>query len=199
MIEVARGSRAAHAAGFINRCISRETSSRTSGHHKIADFGPAKPLSGAGGSMTGEGVVLGTPMLHGARAGRAEKPSITARLYALGCSFFHSDRGHGPVRRSNKRHRVLYLLEALHGAGADHAETARGDIHRRSIGVVVRLVQKDLPRALRATRSSARRRGGCPGRRRAGADSRFWRRRQRRSHRRSARRWSDHTARSDDR
>lgn len=89
MLDVVRGLAEAHAAGFIHRDIkpSNLLVDKT-GQIKIADFGLAKPLSDAG-SLTGDGVVLGTPMYMPPEQIRGTKLDHRADMYALGASFFN--------------------------------------------------------------------------------------------------------------
>ena len=102
MIEVVRGLASAHTAGFIHRDIKPSNLLLyPTGHVKIADFGLAKPLSSAEGSLTGEGVVLGTPIYMAPEQTRGEKVDHRADMYALGCSFFHLISGAPPYDGKN--------------------------------------------------------------------------------------------------
>ena len=90
MIEVARGLASAHAVGFIHRDIKPSNLLLDpTGHVKIADFGLARPIESNGGTLTGEGIVLGTPMYMAPEQTRGEKIDHRADMYALGCTFFH--------------------------------------------------------------------------------------------------------------
>ena len=90
MIEVARGLASAHAVGFIHRDIKPSNLLLDpTGHVTIADFGLARPIESNGGTLTGEGVVLGTPMYMAPEQTRGEKIDHRADMYALGCTFFH--------------------------------------------------------------------------------------------------------------
>lgn len=89
MLDVAKGLAEAHAAGFIHRDIKPSNLLLDkNGQIKIADFGLAKPLSDAGG-LTGDGVVLGTPMYMPPEQIRGTDLDHRADMYALGASFFN--------------------------------------------------------------------------------------------------------------
>ncbi len=98
MLEVARGLREAHAAGFIHRdikpsnlLVDRE------GHVKVADFGLAKPLAAAAGkSLTADGVVLGTPLYMPPEQIQGTDVDHRADMYALGASFWNLIAGRPP-------------------------------------------------------------------------------------------------------
>lgn len=91
LLEVAQGLRAAHEAGFIHRDIKPSNLLvDRSGHVKIADFGLAKPLSTTGpGSLTGEGVVLGTPLYMPPEQIEGAAIDHRADMYALGATFWN--------------------------------------------------------------------------------------------------------------
>jgi tRNA A-37 threonylcarbamoyl transferase component Bud32/uncharacterized RDD family membrane protein YckC len=96
MLEVAHGLRDAHAAGFIHRDIKPSNLLvDKNGHVKVADFGLAKPLSDAG-SLTGDGVVLGTPMYMPPEQITGGKVDHRADMYALGASFWNLLAGAPP-------------------------------------------------------------------------------------------------------
>ncbi len=96
MLEVARGLAEAHAAGFIHRDIKPSNLLvGKDGHIKIADFGLAKPLSDAG-SLTGDGVILGTPMYMPPEQITGGAVDHRADMYALGASFWNLVAGAPP-------------------------------------------------------------------------------------------------------
>ncbi len=102
MIEVARGLASAHAVGFIHRDIKPSNLLLDpTGHVKIADFGLARPIESNGATLTGEGVVLGTPMYMAPEQTRGEKVDHRADMYALGCTFFHLVAGVPPYDGAN--------------------------------------------------------------------------------------------------
>ena len=140
MIEVARGLAAAHAAGFIHRDIKPSNLLLdSSGHVKIADFGLAKPLSKAGGSLTGQGVVLGTPMYMAPEQTRGEATDHRADMYALGCSFFHLLAGAPPHDGDN----AIELLSKHFTAPVPNVRTHARDVPPALGRVIERLMQKE--------------------------------------------------------
>lgn len=139
MIEVARGLASAHAAGFIHRDIKPSNLLLdASGHVKIADFGLAKPLSGAG-SLTGEGVVLGTPMYMAPEQTRGEPVDHRADMYALGCSFFHLLAGAPPYDGNN----AIDLLAKHFTAPVPSLRARSREVSHALARVVERLMQKE--------------------------------------------------------
>jgi uncharacterized RDD family membrane protein YckC len=140
MIEVARGLASAHAAGFIHRDIKPSNLLLDAhGHVKIADFGLAKPLSKNGGSLTGEGVVLGTPMYMAPEQTRGEKVDHRADMYALGCSFFHLIAGTAPYGGGN----AIELLANHFTAPVPNMRDRARDVPPQLARVVERLMQKE--------------------------------------------------------
>jgi uncharacterized RDD family membrane protein YckC len=140
MIEVTRGLAAAHAAGFIHRDIKPSNLLLdASGHVKIADFGLAKPLSKAGGSLTGQGVVLGTPMYMAPEQTRGEPVDHRADMYALGCSFFHLIAGKPPYDGNN----AIELLSNHFTAPVPNVRSTARDVPPALARVIERLMQKE--------------------------------------------------------
>lgn len=140
MIEVARGLAAAHAAGFIHRDIKPSNLLLdANGLVKIADFGLAKPISKAGGSLTGEGVVLGTPMYMAPEQTRGEPVDHRADMYALGCSFFHLVAGTAPYDGAN----AIELLAKHFTAPVPNMRARVRDVPPALARVVERLMQKE--------------------------------------------------------
>ena len=88
--------------GFIHRDIKPSNLLLDpTGHVKIADFGLARPIESNGATLTGEGVVLGTPMYMAPEQTRGEKVDHRADMYALGCTFFHLVAGVPPYDGAN--------------------------------------------------------------------------------------------------
>jgi uncharacterized RDD family membrane protein YckC len=140
MIEVARGLAAAHAAGFIHRDIKPSNLLLdSSGHVKIADFGLAKPLSKTGGSITGQGVVLGTPMYMAPEQTRGEPVDHRADMYALGCSFYHLLAGAPPYDGDN----AIELLSKHFTAPVPNVRSRAREVPPALARVLERLMQKE--------------------------------------------------------
>lgn len=140
MIEVARGLAAAHAAGFIHRDIKPSNLLLdANGLVKIADFGLAKPISKVGGSLTGEGVVLGTPMYMAPEQTRGEPVDHRADMYALGCSFFHLIAGTAPYDGAN----AIELLSKHFTAPVPSMRARVRDVPPALSRVVEKLMQKE--------------------------------------------------------
>jgi len=140
MIEVARGLAVAHGAGFIHRDIKPSNLLLdASGHAKIADFGLAKPLSKTGGSLTGQGVVLGTPMYMAPEQTRGEPVDHRADMYALGCTFFHLIAGAPPYDGNN----AVELLSKHFTAPVPNVRALVRDVPPALARVIERLMQKE--------------------------------------------------------
>lgn len=139
MIEVAKGLAAAHAAGFIHRDIKPSNLLLDAqGHVKIADFGLAKPLSSAA-TLTGDGVVLGTPMYMAPEQTRGEHVDHRADMYALGCSFFHLITGTPPYDGDN----AIELLSAHFTAPIPSMRARANGVPPSLATIVERLMQKE--------------------------------------------------------
>ncbi len=140
MIEVARGLASAHAVGFIHRDIKPSNLLlEPSGHVKIADFGLARPIESNGGTLTGEGVVLGTPMYMAPEQTRGEKIDHRADMYALGCTFFHLIAGAPAYDGANQ----IELLAKHFTAPIPDVRTKARDATPALARVIARLMAKD--------------------------------------------------------
>lgn len=105
MIEVAGGLRDAHRAGIIHRDIKPSNLLRDrEGRVKIADFGIAKVSAVAKDdrkSLTGDGVVLGTPLYMSPEQASGEPIDFRSDMYSLGCAFYHLLAGAPPFDGDN--------------------------------------------------------------------------------------------------
>jgi uncharacterized RDD family membrane protein YckC len=139
MIAACRGLASAHAAGFIHRDIKPSNLLLDrDGRMKIADFGLAKPLSDSAG-LTGDGVILGTPMYMAPEQIQAESVDHRADMYALGCSFFHLLSGKAPYDGANA---IEILAKHMQGPIADLRATAP-QVPTELASIVWRLMQRD--------------------------------------------------------
>jgi uncharacterized RDD family membrane protein YckC/tRNA A-37 threonylcarbamoyl transferase component Bud32 len=136
MIECVRGLAAAHGAGFIHRDVKPSNLLVDKDDRlKIADFGLAKQLTGAQ-TLTGDGVVLGTPMYMAPEQIRAETVDHRADMYALGCSFHHLLAGAPPY---DGKHAVEILAKHMTGA----IPTLATPVPPELAAIVQRLMQKE--------------------------------------------------------
>lgn len=96
--QVVRGLGAAHAAGVVHRDLKPENILFTGGLALLADFGAAAvAIGGAGGSITQEGMTIGTPQyMSPEQASAAESIDGRSDLYALGCVLFEMLAGRTP-------------------------------------------------------------------------------------------------------
>jgi len=141
MLEVASGLREAHAAGFIHRDIKPSNLLLDrAGHVKIADFGLAKPLSGTGASsLTGDGVVLGTPMYMPPEQIQGLKVDHRADMYALGATFWNLVAGTPPYDADSS---IAIFAKHLNDPVPSLVAAAPG-VPAALAAIVERLMQKD--------------------------------------------------------
>jgi uncharacterized RDD family membrane protein YckC len=138
MLDVARGLAEAHAAGFIHRDIKPSNLLiDKNGQIKIADFGLAKPLTDQG-SLTGDGVVLGTPMYMAPEQVKGTDLDHRADMYALGASFFNLLAGEPPYAGDAVTMMAKHLQDPV---PALRAKTPHVPVPLATI--VERLMQKD--------------------------------------------------------
>ena len=95
--EVADGLAYAHELGVVHRDIKPENILLSHAHAAIADFGIARAVAGAGGSITTAGMSMGTP-LYMSPEQAAGDPALDHRtdIYALGCTLYEMLAGAPP-------------------------------------------------------------------------------------------------------
>jgi len=139
MLDVAKGLAEAHAAGFIHRDIKPSNLLLDqNGLVKIADFGLAKPLTDKA-AITGEGVVLGTPMYMPPEQIRGTTLDHRADMYALGASFFNLLAGAPPYDGDS-----AVAIMAKHLQNAVPSLRARNPVVPVALAAIIeRLMQKE--------------------------------------------------------
>lgn len=90
MLDVAQALKQAHERGLIHRDLKPGNLLLTpEGKIKVADFGLARPIEKEDGSLTQEGVFMGTPMYCSPEQARGQEVDHRTDMYALGATFFH--------------------------------------------------------------------------------------------------------------
>src|ERR1019366_9623675 len=95
----------AHAQGLVHRDIKpanvllRDEGADIVGV-KVADFGIAKAAATAGGDLTANGTVLGTPKYLSPEQVEGKEPDFRADLYSLGVVLFEMLAGRPPFQES---------------------------------------------------------------------------------------------------
>ena len=97
-VEVARALKEAAGQGIIHRDIKPENIMLTPrGQVKVADFGLARTMNMDEPSLTGTGIILGTPLyMAPEQVQGARDIDARADIYSLGCTLFHMATGAVP-------------------------------------------------------------------------------------------------------
>ena len=99
-IQLAEGMEAIHEAGIIHRDLKTPNIMRDAkGHVRLMDFGIAKQAGDVPGvTVTGQGLIMGTPEYMSPEQARGEKVDFRSDIYALGVVIFEIFTGQVPFR-----------------------------------------------------------------------------------------------------
>jgi formylglycine-generating enzyme required for sulfatase activity/serine/threonine protein kinase len=134
---VARALRAANEIGLIHGDVKPENIMLSEkGRPKLVDFGIAR----FGGGKISEGDALGTP--HYAAPEQVQRSSVDHRgdIYSLGATMYHALAGVPPFTGDSLM-KVLYAR--IEGPVPDISETCPIGLHRETVEVLTRMLQKD--------------------------------------------------------
>ena len=132
--QAAMGLARAEESGLVHRDIKPENLMvSTRGEVKIADFGLAKRVGGAGGeesSITHDGTVVGTPYYMSPEQASDLEVDTRSDIYSLGATLYHMVTGQPPYSGSNymsvlKKHLVEPLVPARERYAACPEEVSR--------------------------------------------------------------------------
>ena len=110
--QVAQGLEAAAARGIVHRDIKpSNVLFDRAGRARVADFGLARPVSGADSSLTGTGAFVGTPHYVSPEQARGEPLDHRSDIYALGIVLYEMLTGEKPFPGSTP---VMVVGKHLH-------------------------------------------------------------------------------------
>src|SRR6516165_2108029 len=110
LIDACKGVGAAHAAGLIRRDIKPANFMRAAdGSVKVADFGLAKAVAGAGRHFTQTGMVVGSPFFMSPEQCEAKPLDHRSDLYSLGATYYSLLTGKQPYQGTGSVPQLMYL------------------------------------------------------------------------------------------
>jgi len=134
--QAADGLRAAALQGIVHRDIKPSNLLLDRhGNVKIVDFGLAKDL-GSCGTITDEGIVLGTPQYLSPEQGRGKSVDTRSDIYSLGATFFHLLTGRPPF---DKHSQIAIIVAHVEESPPSPVEL-RPDVPRGFVDVIGRMM-----------------------------------------------------------
>jgi hypothetical protein len=143
--QAARGLQHAHEAGLVHRDLKPQNLMLTpQGVVKVLDFGLARLARGrAGGGLTQEGVLMGTPeYLAPEQATGARPADARSDVYALGCTLYGLLAGRPPFPASGGGDTLAVVLQHLQEPPPP-LESLRPDVPPGLAALVARMLAKD--------------------------------------------------------
>ncbi len=110
LVGATRGLAALHRAGILHRDLKPSNVLLVEGQARVSDFGLAR-VAGAS-TLTGTGVVLGTPGYLAPEVAQGERASAASDVFALGCLWYRCLTGRLPIPGSDP---VRLLLGSARG------------------------------------------------------------------------------------
>ncbi len=137
--DVCRGLAAAHDAGLVHRDIKPgNLMLAPDGTAKVADFGLAKRLDGAGTAITAAGAIMGTPDYMSPEQCQAERADGRSDLYSLGAAYYFLLTGRPPFRAES----AVQVMFAHCSSPAPDPRTIAPDVPAGCAAVAARALAK---------------------------------------------------------
>ena len=142
VLGAARALQQAHAAGIVHRDFKpANVLLDRDGRAYLTDFGIARDLNSAQGTLSHDGLVMGTPALMSPEQARGDLQAVDARsdIYSVGASLYLLLTGRYPFERDN-------LVDLLHAVVHDEPPLPRSlnaSIPRALEAVILKCMQKN--------------------------------------------------------